>query len=93
MKNIFKYFENPTESNQAELLMHLQTLADFENNKFGPSDAELLKSVINIIMKHPEYAYRYAITIIKARWHDAEEYIQKDQLYWDKYCLEFNIQE
>ena len=93
MKNIFKYFENPTESNQAELLMYLQALTDLENGKLGPSDIELLAPVIDIVMKHPEYAYRYATSIIKTRWHDAEEYIQKDELYWNKYCIEFNIQE
>ena len=45
------------------------------------------------VMKDPEWAYWYAIGIIKCRWEAAEPTIMKDSFYWTLYKKHIGIQE
>jgi hypothetical protein len=45
-----------------------------------------------IIMKVPGYAIQYARDILKERWVDAEPYIMKDHVVWDRYKKHFGIE-
>ena len=44
-----------------------------------------------IIMKSPRYSYCYARGVIKDRWIEAEPYIHRSSIWWDEYCLWFNL--
>jgi uncharacterized protein YfkK (UPF0435 family) len=54
-----------------------------ESNKYKNEDEEEL---LNIIMKNPKYAYKYASVFIKDRWPEAEPYIMKNAEYANLYA-------
>ena len=43
------------------------------------------------IMKNPQYAYNYAINVLKRRWLEAEPFIFQDRVFGKYYQEAFKI--
>ena len=82
MLNVFKYFDQPKELNQSDLMDKMYLLYDeLYYGLLGPKDKERLESLLPLIKKDPRGAGLYAKYILQKRWPEAEPTIMKSPLY------------
>jgi hypothetical protein len=84
MLNVFNYYDEPTSLNRADLIPHMDLLKRMHSIISDANAKEILAPVINIIKRSPDFAYMYALYVLKSRWEEAEPYIMHDpnNAYW-----------
>ena len=98
------YLTNSKPKNSSKVESQVEDLLQMQANMYiDKDDAESayhfatdivkgrFKHAESLIMKFPKWAFMYAKDIIKGRWIAAEPYIAKDEIYFDKYNTEFNV--
>jgi hypothetical protein len=80
MLNIYNYYEQPDSLPLYSTVNSALSYFDIDHVKTWGIKLKVqdLEPIINIIQKDPEYAYQYAIRVLKHRWEEAEPYIMKN---------------